>query len=91
MDELMDRRIEDHRIEVIEQVAAEMEAIERLETITVRRSGSGYVAEIHMEVDPALTVQKSHLISHEFKDRLLKNKELRLIHAVMHVEPFEDD
>jgi cation diffusion facilitator family transporter len=89
MDELMDRRIEDHRIGFIEQIASEIEDIKRLETITIRRSGRGYVAEIHMEVDPLLTVERSHHLSHQFKDQLLDHDELRLIHAVMHVEPFK--
>lgn len=88
LDELMDRRIEDHRIGVIEQVASEIEGIKRLETITIRRSGRGYVAEIHIEVEPSLTVERSHLLSHLFKDRLLEHADLRLIHAVMHVEPY---
>ncbi|MCZ6674324.1 MAG: cation diffusion facilitator family transporter [Verrucomicrobia bacterium] len=88
LDELMDRRIEDHRIEAIEKIASEIEGIERLETVTVRRSGRGYVAEIHMEVQPSLTVEKSHHLSHLLKDRLLKDDDLKLTHAVMHVEPF---
>ena len=88
LDELMDRRIEDFRIALIEQIAAEMDGIENLETITIRRSGRGYVAEIHMEVDPGLTVKKSHHLSHQLKDQLLEHRQLNLIHAVMHVEPF---
>lgn len=91
LDELMDRRIEGHRIGLIEQIAASIEGIERLETITIRRSGRGYVAEIHMEVEPSLTVEKSHHLSHQLKDRLLEHDELRLIHAVMHVEPYEEE
>lgn len=90
LDELMDRRIEDFRITLIEKVAAEIDGIENLETVTIRRSGSGYVAEIHMEVEPLLTVQESHHLSHLLKDRLLEHPELKLIHAVMHVEPYEE-
>jgi cation diffusion facilitator family transporter len=89
LDELMDRRIEDHGIEIIEQIASKINGIEQLETITIRRSGRGFVAEIHLEVDPYLTVEKSHHLSHLLKDQLLADKELRLTHAVMHVEPFE--
>jgi cation diffusion facilitator family transporter len=88
MDELMDKRIEDFRITLIEQIASEIDGIENLETVTLRRSGAGYVAEIHMEVPPSFTVEKSHELSHRLKDRLLLHKELKIIHAVMHVEPY---
>ena len=72
-------------------ITSEIEGIKRLETITIRRSGRGYEAEIHIEVEPSLTVEKSHYISHQFKNRLLEHDELKLIHAVMHVEPYEGE
>lgn len=88
LDELMDRRIEDFRLHRIEGIADEIDGIERLETITIRRSGARYVAEIHMEVEPELTVAESHQLSHQLKDRLLQDPELKVTHAIMHVEPF---
>lgn len=88
LDELMDKRIEDFRIKSIEAIAFDIDGIERLETVTLRRSGAGFVAEIHMEVPPSLTVEESHELSHRLKDRLLDNKDLHIIHAVMHVEPY---
>lgn len=91
LDELMDRRIEDFRMHEIEEIAAGIDGIENLETITIRRSGRGFVAEIHMEVPPALTVEKSHYLSHLFKDRLLENKALKLTHVIIHVEPYDGD
>ena len=87
LDELMDRRIEDFRIALIEEIASEIDGIECLETVTIRRSGPGYVAEIHMEVQPLLTVEESHHLSHQLKDRLLEHSELKLVHGIMHVEP----
>jgi cation diffusion facilitator family transporter len=88
LDELMDRRIEDFRIRLIEDIAADIDGIECLETVTIRRSGPGYVAEIHMEVQPLLTVEESHHLSHQLNDRLLEHPELKLIHGIMHVEPY---
>lgn len=88
LDELMDRRIEGERVDRIDLIASEVEGVERLETIYLRRSGRGYVAEIHMEVAPGMSVEAAHRLSHLFKDRLLADGELRLKHAVIHVEPF---
>ncbi|MCB1120465.1 MAG: cation diffusion facilitator family transporter [Verrucomicrobiae bacterium] len=88
LDELMDRRVEDFRIQLIEDIAAGIEEIDRLETITVRRSGGEYVAEIHLEVHPEITVAKSHELAHQLKDKLLESPELKLTHAIMHVEPY---
>ncbi|MBD5781216.1 cation transporter [Pelagicoccus sp. NFK12] len=89
LDELMDRRVDDFRIDAIEEVARSIEGIECLETIMVRRSGRQFVAEIHMEVAPDMTIEKGHRLSHRLKDALLADPELRLTHVVVHVEPAE--
>ena len=36
----------------------------------VRKSGLEYFADIHVEVDPNMTVADGHLIGHQVKDRL---------------------
>lgn len=88
IDELMDRRVEDFRIHEIEALADSIEGIEQLETILLRRSGRHFVAEIHMEVDRSMTVEHAHELSHELKEKVLACEKLRVVHAVMHIEPF---
>ncbi len=89
LDELMDKRVEDFRIEVIDQISRSIDGIECLETIVVRRSGREFVAEIHMEVAPEMSIEKGHRLSHQLKDALFAARELRLTHVVVHVEPAE--
>lgn len=89
LDELMDKRVEDFRIEAIDKLSRTIEGIHCLETIVVRRSGREFVAEIHMEVAPEMTIEKGHRLSHQLKDALLAQMDLRLTHVVVHVEPAE--
>lgn len=88
IDELMDRRVEDFRIHEIEALAEGIDGIEQLETVLLRRSGRDFVAEIHMEVDPGMSVAHAHELSHELKKKVQASEKLRVVHAVMHIEPF---
>ncbi|MDQ8187103.1 cation diffusion facilitator family transporter [Pelagicoccus sp. SDUM812002] len=88
LDELMDKRVEDFRIDAIDKLSRAITGIECLETIVVRRSGREFVAEIHMEVAPEMSIEKGHRLSHQLKDALLADPSLRLTHVVVHVEPF---
>lgn len=90
LDELMDRRVEGVTVKRVEEVASGIEGIEGLETVLIRRMGRGLAAEIHMEVDPAMTVREGHALSHALKRGLLENEGLALEHVVVHIEPCED-
>lgn len=87
LDELMDKRVEDFRIDAIDRISRSIVGIECLETVVLRRSGRGFVVEIHMEVDPEMTIDEAHRLSHRLKDALLADGKLRLTHVVVHVEP----
>lgn len=87
LDELMDKRVEGDSVRHVEVIASALEGIEGLETVMIRRAGPRYAAEIHMEVDPEMTVERAHALSHEFKSALQESEDLKLDHVVVHVEP----
>ncbi len=89
LDELMDRRVEGTSVKRVEEIASRIEGIEGLETVVVRRMGRRLAAEIHMEVDPAMTVREGHSLSHALKRGLLEDDALKLEHVVVHIEPHE--
>lgn len=88
--ELLDRQAEP---DLVREVAAEAERVEgvvAVETLRLRKSGLEYFADLHLEVDPDLTVTRGHLIGHRTKDRLLARFE-RLRDVLVHVEPARVD
>ena len=70
----------------IRGVANSVEGVKRIEKCRVRKSGINFLAEIHVQVDGRISVDKGHEISHRVKDVLLASG-LGLIDVVAHIEP----
>lgn len=86
MREIMDATVPQHVIDAIRRAAAEVDGVEAIEKVRVRKSGIGLFMDIHVEVDGALTVAAGHTIAHRVKDRLLASG-LRIEDVVVHIEP----
>ena len=84
--ELMDVQADDTLLREITRAAESVPEVRAVETLWVRKSGLEYFADIHIEVDPTLTVAEGHRIGHRVKDRLLEQfPALRDI--LVHLEP----
>lgn len=66
--ELMDRSPDREMIERVERVAATIPGVERVEKCFVRKMGYGYYTDMHVQVDPQMTVVHAHEIAHGVKD-----------------------
>lgn len=84
--ELMDRSPDHALIEHIKKVAATIPGVDRVEKCFVRKMGHRYYADMHVEVDPNMTVLKSHEIAHEVKDKV-RAKIPRVLDVLVHIEP----
>lgn len=85
--ELMDVQAASGLVDDIRVAALAEPGVRGVETLWVRKSGLEYFADIHIEVDPNLTVADGHRIGHRVKDRLLSTfPALRDI--LVHLEPF---
>jgi divalent metal cation (Fe/Co/Zn/Cd) transporter len=67
-------------------LAEEVKGVVRIEQCRIRKSGLGYLMDIHVEVDGEMSVQQGHAIGHDVKDRLLAS-ELSIVDVVVHIEP----
>lgn len=85
--ELMDLQAGDEFVRQIREVAADVPGVLGVETLWVRKSGLEFFADIHIEVDPHLTVAQGHEIGHHVKDRLLERFD-RLRDVLVHLEPW---
>lgn len=84
--QLMDRQAEPELVDEIRQVAGQVPGVRGVETLWVRRSGLEFFADIHIEVDPAISVADGHRISHLVKDRLVDHF-AALRDVLVHLEP----
>lgn len=83
---LLDRQADAPLLAAVEAAARGVFGVRDVETLRLRASGIEHFADIHIEVDPALTVAAGHLIGHEVKDAIL----VRFPHVrdvLVHVEP----
>lgn len=87
IDELMDRSLSGKRYSMIRQSISETPGVIAVETLWIRRSGRRFHVDVHIEVDPEISVREGHKIAHRVKDCLIKLDGLSIEHVNTHVEP----
>lgn len=86
MDELMDAAPDPGVVNDIRRIGSEVPQVILVEKCNVRRHGFNLWVDMHIEVDPDMTVTVAHQIAHEVKDRI--RAALPRVHDVLvHVEP----
>jgi len=85
--ELMDAMPGDERIERIRQVALSAPGVLGVEKTYARKIGLQYHVELHLEVDPHMTVQASHDLATACRF-LIREKLDWVADVVVHIEPF---
>jgi cation diffusion facilitator family transporter len=86
LQELMDRSPNREVIEQIRQVAALTPGVESIEKCLVRKMGYHFYVDMHVQVDPQMTVQHSHEIAHVVKD-MVRNQIPAVRDVLVHIEP----
>ncbi len=71
---------------LINEIAASTPGVENTEKCRVRKSGTQFFVEIHVRVDPSITVLEGHRISHLVKTRLM-TEHPRIQDVSIHIEP----
>jgi cation diffusion facilitator family transporter len=86
--ELMDRAPGRELAEKISGIAATVPGVANVEKCFVRKMGYQLFADMHVEVDPQMTVLRSHEIAHQVKDRV--RAEIPAVRDVLvHIEPLD--
>jgi cation diffusion facilitator family transporter len=86
LNEVMDAAPPDAFEERVVALASGVEGVVKIEKCRIRKSGLGYLMDIHVEVDSEIPIREGHLIGHEVKDQLL-DSDLPIIDVVVHIEP----
>jgi divalent metal cation (Fe/Co/Zn/Cd) transporter len=72
--------------EHIRAAAGAIAGVENIEKCLVRKMGHLYFVDMHVEVAPEMTVERSPWIAHEVKDRVLE-KFPSVRDVLVHIEP----
>lgn len=86
MDELMDIAPSAAFVENIRAIAAATSEVVRVEKCFVRKTGFEYLVDMHIEVNPEMTVRHAHDIAHNVKDAI-RRQVPSVRDVLVHIEP----
>ncbi len=72
------------------KVAMDVEGVKNVHAVRTRKFGSFLYIDMHVLVDPEITVREGHRISEEVKQRLLSNGP-DILDVLIHIEPCEKE
>ena len=87
LQDLMDRQADPEMLAEVRQLALAVPGVRGVEKLFVRKSGLEYFVDIHVEVDPEISVREGHQIGHTVKDRLIAEI-ITVRDVLVHIEPF---
>lgn len=88
LNELMDAAPAAPVAHEIEQIAVANPGVHAVEKCIVRKMGYQYFVDMHVEVDPQMTVQRAHEIAHQVKDEV-RSKLPNVLDVLVHIEPIK--
>jgi cation diffusion facilitator family transporter len=86
MQELIDRQANPEILDAVRREALAVPGVVGVEKLFVRKAGLEHLVDIHVEVDPAMSVREGHAIGHEVKDRLVQ-RVFTIKDVLVHIEP----
>jgi cation diffusion facilitator family transporter len=89
MNELMDRAPGLELEQSTRAIAESVAGVECVEKCFIRKMGHQFYVDMHIEVDPKMTVQRAHEIAHEVKDTI-RQRLPRVRDVLIHIEPAKD-
>jgi cation diffusion facilitator family transporter len=70
----------------IREAAASVSGVRGVEKCFARKTGTGYHVDLHLEVDPDMTVRQSHGLAHDVQQRVMQSVDW-VAGVLVHVEP----
>lgn len=86
--ELMDQSPESDVFRAVDAAAQGVEGVLATEKLRIRRSGPRYWLELHVQANPALSLQEAHILSGKVKSAI-RGAVPRVENVLVHMEPFE--
>ena len=88
--ELIDAAMEPEQVEEIRQAILSVDGVKTLHMLRTRRMGSDGLVDVHILVNPKLSVSEAHLISDRVRLKLLKEVDA-VTDVMVHIDPEDDE
>lgn len=85
--ELMDISPDEVFFATVRETALRVDGVLGVEKLFARKMGSRFHVDMHLEVDPKITVEQGHHIGHRVKATLIEKHE-RIADVLVHLEPY---
>jgi cation diffusion facilitator family transporter len=89
LQELMDRQADEDIVASIRDAASQVPGVRGIEKLHVRKTGLEYLVDIHVQVDPTLSVREGHDLGHAVKKALLAHL-VTIKDVLVHIEPSDE-
>jgi len=90
MRELVDTGLESDRLAAIRKTILEQDGVEALHMLRTRKMGCDALVDVHILVDPRLSVSEGHQISEAVRARLI-NEIDEVSDVMVHIDPEDDE
>ncbi len=87
MNDLADKAQDDSLIRAAVEKAYKVDGVHHIHRLRTRRYGPFLYMDLHMEVDPDITVKEGHEIAHQVKNRLMDEHD-QIKDIMIHIEPY---
>ncbi|RMG29368.1 MAG: cation transporter [Gammaproteobacteria bacterium] len=88
--ELIDTALEKEEVERIRHTIREVEGVESLHMLRTRRSGGDALVDVHIQVDPRISVSEGHQIGEAVRRKLLEDLDF-VTDVTVHIDPENDE
>jgi cation diffusion facilitator family transporter len=86
--DLMDRSPSQDVFRAVDAAAHRVDGVLATEKLKIRKSGSRYLLELHVQAEPSLTLHAAHILGGKVK-RAIKSALPSVQEVLVHMEPFE--
>ncbi len=90
LQELIDSALEPEQVEAIRKTIIAVDGVRACHMLRTRHSGSDALVDVHILVDPALSVSEGHQIGEAVRWRLIKTVE-EVSDVTVHIDPEDDE
>lgn len=87
--DLMDRTPEERSVEEIAAAAKAVEGVLAIEKLRVRRLGTEYFVDLHVQTEPTLALRDAHILSGKVKGAI-RSAVPHVAEVLVHMEPYEN-
>jgi cation diffusion facilitator family transporter len=90
LQELIDTSLEDEQVDAIRNFITSVHGVQALHMLRTRRSGNDALVDVHILVDPALSVSEGHQIGEQVRTSLIEQME-DISDVTVHIDPEDDE